>query len=135
MDYELDGNGSVEFDIIKTGSTVSDPLTLTRNVGVKIIEEFTGVKKTTWTTVIDTNAADENGDFQLADAAETSQRPLNQYVLLGTYSAAIATKANIGSVPSTATSAGVPGTIAYNTTHLYICVASNTWRRVSIDAW
>jgi hypothetical protein len=41
----------------------------------------------------------------------------------------------IVSVPATATSAGAAGQIAYSTTFLYICVATNTWRRVAIAAW
>lgn len=39
------------------------------------------------------------------------------------------------SVPSTATSGGTLGTITYNTTHLYVCVATNTWRRISLSTW
>ena len=31
--------------------------------------------------------------------------------------------------PSTASSAGVPGQIAYDATHIYVCVATNTWVR------
>jgi hypothetical protein len=40
-----------------------------------------------------------------------------------------------GTVPATPTSTGVAGTIAYDTTHAYICVATNTWRRVPIETW
>lgn len=42
---------------------------------------------------------------------------------------------DIVTVPSTATSAGKAGQIAYNTTHLYICVDKDVWRRVSISSW
>lgn len=34
--------------------------------------------------------------------------------------------------PATATSAGTPGMIAYDATHLYVCVAANTWVRVTL---
>lgn len=135
MVYELDGNGMVEFDIIKTAATLADPVPLTRNVSVKIVEEFEGLKKYTWSTVIDTTANDETGVFQLADAAEVAQRPLNQYVLLGTYAAALSGKASVVAVPSTVSSAGTVGSIAVNTTHLYVCVATNTWRRVAITTF
>jgi len=39
------------------------------------------------------------------------------------------------SVPATATSPGEPGTIAYDSTHLYICIASSLWRRVGVSSW
>lgn len=99
--YDLDGNGAVEFDIIKTGATDADPVPLTRNVAVTITENFEGVKKYTWKTVFDTSANDETDIFQLADAAEVTQRPLNQYVLLGTYAADLNAKASVSYVNST----------------------------------
>jgi hypothetical protein len=38
-------------------------------------------------------------------------------------------------VPSASSSAGTPGQIAYDSSHLYVCVANNTWLRVSISSW
>lgn len=38
-------------------------------------------------------------------------------------------------VPATATSAGTAGQRAYDANFLYICVATNTWRRVALAAW
>lgn len=92
MTYQLDGNGAVEIELIKTGETAGDPVPLSRKVGVTITENFEGCKIRKWTTVIDTTANDQSGIFQLADAAETVARPLNQYVLLGTYSASLYAK-------------------------------------------
>jgi hypothetical protein len=43
--------------------------------------------------------------------------------------------ANTTSVPLTKNSTGSAGQIAANGTHLYICVATNTWRRVTLSAW
>jgi hypothetical protein len=40
-----------------------------------------------------------------------------------------------GSVPITASSSGRAGTIAYDAAFMYICVASNTWKRVAITSW
>ncbi len=34
--------------------------------------------------------------------------------------------------PATAASAGTPGMIAYDATHLYLCVQTNTWVRVAL---
>lgn len=39
------------------------------------------------------------------------------------------------SVPATAESTGTAGDVAYNSTHFYICTATNTWRRVAIASW
>jgi hypothetical protein len=35
-------------------------------------------------------------------------------------------------VPATATSTGTAGQVAYDATHLYVCVATNTWVRVAL---
>ena len=39
------------------------------------------------------------------------------------------------SVPVTVTSTGTAGQLAYNSSHVYICVATNTWRRASLSTW
>lgn len=38
-------------------------------------------------------------------------------------------------IPATPTSTGTKGTIKWNATHLYLCTATNTWRRVAIGTW
>lgn len=37
--------------------------------------------------------------------------------------------------PSTATSTGVAGTWAYDATHIYICIATDSWVRATTAAW
>jgi hypothetical protein len=39
------------------------------------------------------------------------------------------------SVPATAASAGVSGQIAKDSNYFYVCVATNTWKRVAISTW
>ncbi len=39
------------------------------------------------------------------------------------------------SVPASATAAGVAGTIAYDATHIYVCIATNSWVRATTAAW
>lgn len=46
-----------------------------------------------------------------------------------------AVEAKFRAVPSTAGSTGVAGQIAYDSTYLYICVATNTWKRVALSTW
>jgi hypothetical protein len=40
-----------------------------------------------------------------------------------------------GAAPLTASSAGTPGQIAYDSSHVYICVANNTWKRSELTTW
>lgn len=37
--------------------------------------------------------------------------------------------------PATATSAGSPGQIAFDSTHFYVCIASNSWVRATLASW
>jgi len=37
--------------------------------------------------------------------------------------------------PATAASAGKVGTITWDATHLYVCIAANTWVRSLLAAW
>ncbi len=39
------------------------------------------------------------------------------------------------SVPATAAAAGVAGSIAWDTGFIYVCTATNTWKRVAIATW
>lgn len=40
-----------------------------------------------------------------------------------------------GSAPSSATSSGLPGQIRYDSGYIYVCVASNTWKRAELLTW
>lgn len=46
-----------------------------------------------------------------------------------------AVSAQFVSVPITSTSAGAPGQLAYDSTHLYLCIANKTWVRASFSSW
>jgi hypothetical protein len=41
-------------------------------------------------------------------------------------------KFNNSAVPATATSTGIRGQFSSDATHLYICTATDTWKRVAI---
>jgi hypothetical protein len=41
----------------------------------------------------------------------------------------------LGLAPSTPTSDGIAGDMAYADPYLYVCVANNNWRRVPVAAW
>lgn len=38
-------------------------------------------------------------------------------------------------VPASSSSTGTAGMLAYDINYLYVCVATNTWKRVVISAW
>lgn len=105
--YTLDGDGSIQAELIKTGGVAGDEVPLSRPVAVVITESFEGSRPSKWRTVINTAALDAEGQFNLADAAEVTSRPQNQYVLLGSYAAGLASKANIDSPTFTGTVGGI----------------------------
>ena len=39
------------------------------------------------------------------------------------------------SAPATSSSVGVQGQIAYDSTHIYVCIATNSWIRANAAAW
>jgi hypothetical protein len=42
---------------------------------------------------------------------------------------------NNDNAPESATSKGVRGTISWDGSYLYVCVADNTWKRTSMSTW
>lgn len=40
-----------------------------------------------------------------------------------------------GSAPATAGSAGVEGDIVKDSNYIYVCVATNTWKRAALSTW
>jgi hypothetical protein len=41
----------------------------------------------------------------------------------------------LGGAPSTASSSGDVGTIKFDTNYMYVCTATNTWKRVAMSSW
>lgn len=39
------------------------------------------------------------------------------------------------SVPANSTANGLTGTIRYDSSYIYVCVANNTWKRAAISTW
>lgn len=42
---------------------------------------------------------------------------------------------SLSSPPASSTATGIKGTITYNNDYLYICIATNTWKRVALDTF
>jgi hypothetical protein len=41
----------------------------------------------------------------------------------------------LGAVPANASSTGISGTVARDANFIYVCTATNTWKRVAIATW
>lgn len=66
------------------------------------------------------------------DAARAAHAALRTYE--GAPAAAVA-YAPLVAAPAAADSAGTAGQIAYDATHIYVCVATNTWVRAVLATW
>jgi hypothetical protein len=49
--------------------------------------------------------------------------------------ATLASTPTLTTAPVSATAAGTAGQIAYDSTHLYVCIATNTWIRATFASW
>jgi hypothetical protein len=47
----------------------------------------------------------------------------------------LASTPTLTTAPVSATAAGTAGQIAYDSTHLYVCIATNTWIRATFASW
>jgi hypothetical protein len=69
------------------------------------------------------------------DTINSTQKAGVEYMGL-IYQALAAQKSlNLVPVPATSTSAGTAGQVAASSTFLYLCVATNTWRRVALSTF
>jgi hypothetical protein len=82
--------------------------------------------------IVANNVAIGNGGdgFNVLSSANSGIRMSNNVATGNT-----GTNYNGPSVPATPTSTGSVGEIIYDTSHLYVCVAPNTWRRVALATW
>lgn len=58
----------------------------------------------------------------------------NVTVSNATLSNASITLANVA-VPETAANSGTVGTVVFDSDYVYVCVATNTWKRANLNSW
>lgn len=111
-------SGSVVIDVKKNGTTI-----------------FSGTYPTITasnylSSLVSITSALTSSDYLTIDvtSAGTGAADLNVYIVVDSAS-------NLASVPATSSSTGVAGTFAYDSSYLYICTATNTWKRVAISTW
>jgi len=78
--------------------------------------------------VIQTQPPSGGGSYALRSPTSTVDSVLSLPVGTGTLGLIV-------TAPSTAASAGVAGTFAFDASFIYCCVATNTWKRVAIATW
>jgi len=78
--------------------------------------------------VIETVPQTGPGTYVLRSPNSSVNSVLSLPIGTGTFALVVAT-------PSTAASAGVAGTVAFDATHFYVCIATNSWVRASFAAW
>ena len=59
----------------------------------------------------------------------------DQAVNLDTLDTAMSTKVTYTTPPSSATDTGVAGQVAYDNTYFYVCIDTDTWKRVELSTW
>lgn len=73
-----------------------------------------------WASVVEGDATKASDYNNLIDALE------NQLNSSGYF---------LSQAPATSTSTGVAGTITYDSSYVYVCTATDTWKRVAIATW
>jgi hypothetical protein len=68
-------------------------------------------------------------DAQLGNAGIYNNQPRATLDVGGTF------RIQTGHAPATSTSTGVAGQIAWDTNYVYVCVATNTWKRSALTTW
>lgn len=85
-------------------------------------------------------------DQKLSELASITTAGLNSllYVVQGGESKRITVGDFVSSVsrniwvttpPATSTSAGVRGSLAFDTSNVYVCVATNNWKKIALSDW
>lgn len=64
--------------------------------------------------------------------ANTSSSPTTRTITTTNFANSVAAKLISNAAPVANTSNGSPGQIAYDSTHVYVCIANNTWGRAQL---
>jgi len=64
--------------------------------------------------------------------ANTSSSPTARTITTTNFANTVAARLITNTAPASNTSNGSPGQIAYSSTHVYVCIANNTWGRAAL---
>ena len=124
---EGDDNTSVGYQSLNTNTTGSKNLCIGKLAGKDII---TGSNN----TII----GEYTGSASLADTVVICSGTTPRIIINSAGDASIQDgNLNIAttSTPASATATGITGTIAWDASYVYVCTATNTWKRTAISTW
>jgi hypothetical protein len=116
--YRWDTSGDVYARQVISGANGTD--------GVKLTQTGTG-------TGIVASVGDgglsfrDNSNLQLLNLADATGN--------ATFLGSIGTQGGVASTPASASATGVAGTILWDASYIYVCTATNTWKRAAIATW
>lgn len=139
-------NANVIFPGVLSGTTYSVSFA---NIASYVSNAVTSFTSITTANVVSTNATITTASVTTLSATTLSVSGTINGGALTTYLASPpaigGTTANTGKfttlavtspvVPTANNSAGTAGTVAWDSGFIYVCVATNTWRRASISSW
>lgn len=132
--------------LVRYNIPLSDPCCSTASAGIAPVQ-FNGTDMQYWNGSAWVNApvpaaelapltpnavviTDGSGDIEAS--ATTATELSYVHGVTSAIQTQLSSKPTIVAVPATATSTGVAGQVAYDSTHFYVCVATNTWVRQTL---
>ena len=70
-----------------------------------------------------------------ADLLYLVQGNVSKKASVSSLASSVASTIVLATPPATSTSTGVAGTLAYDSSNVYVCVATNTWKRSTLTSW
>lgn len=99
------------------------------------IVDVTGTDTTKKITVANLMKSDLTGNATTATTATTAATVTTAAQPAITSVGTLTSLKVATSTPASASAAGTAGTIAWDASYIYVCTATNTWKRVAIDTW
>ena len=124
------------FDAYSTAK-IADTLTLSKASGTGLSLPSSSISVGGSTIVSSTSVTADS--FQTISASFTATSSAVQCSVAATFTAFDSTMAGTfrlaGSAPSSSTDTGTAGQIAVDADYIYVCTATDTWKRVAIATW
>jgi len=126
--------------VLALNEQVKDSLGATGVAGQALL--VNGVNKTTWSTLYSQNIGENKILVGNASSIPTETNIIDidlvtNDVIIGNASSLVTVKGGLlvpeNGGPKTATSAGKPGEIAFDALNLYVCVSTDSWRRIPLQ--
>lgn len=109
------------------GTGATGAITLGRSTGAQTVNIATGTTSASTTKAINIGTAGNatsTTNIAIGSTTGTSTTTLNGNIILSKTA-----------TPASATATGTAGTIVWDANYIYICTATNTWKRVAISTW